>query len=84
MVIRDDLEEANRVWAEQMAFNRTPRDEWDGPDTLWVGGVDVLAEHIRGYVEVGFETVIVEMPAPYDVETIERLIGEVKPLVDRG
>jgi alkanesulfonate monooxygenase SsuD/methylene tetrahydromethanopterin reductase-like flavin-dependent oxidoreductase (luciferase family) len=84
MVIRDDIEEANRVWAEQMAFNRTPRDEWDGPDTLWVGGVDVLAEHIRGYVEVGFETVIVEMPAPYDVETIERLIGEVKPLVDRG
>lgn len=84
IVIRDDVEEANRVWAEQMACNRTPRDEWDGPDTLWVGGVDVLAEQIRGYVEVGFGTVIVELPAPYDVETIERLIGEVKPLVDRG
>jgi hypothetical protein len=24
------------------------------------------------------------MAAPYDAETIERLIGEVKPLVDRG
>jgi hypothetical protein len=24
------------------------------------------------------------VPAPYDVETLERLIGEVKPLVDAG
>jgi hypothetical protein len=27
---------------------------------------------------------MVEVPAPYDVETLERLIGEVKPLVDAG
>jgi hypothetical protein len=26
----------------------------------------------------------VELAAPYDVETMERLIGEVKPLVDAG
>ncbi len=84
MVIRDDPEEAPRVWAEQMAHNRTPREGWDGPETLWIGTVEQIAETIRARVEVGFETVIVEMPAPYDVETLERLIGEVKPLVDAG
>jgi hypothetical protein len=35
-------------------------------------------------VELGFRTVISEQPAPYDVETFERFIGEVKPLIDRG
>jgi hypothetical protein len=25
-----------------------------------------------------------EVPAPYDIETLERLVGEVKPLVDAG
>ena len=35
-------------------------------------------------MELGFETVITEQPAPYDTETLERFIGQVKPLVDRG
>ena len=34
--------------------------------------------------KLGFETVITEQPAPYDTETLERFIGQVKPLVDRG
>ena len=39
---------------------------------------------LRPYVELGFRTVISEQPAPYDVETLERFIGEVKPLIDQG
>jgi hypothetical protein len=31
---------------------------------------------------VGFNTVLVEMPAPYDRETMERLIDTVRPAVD--
>jgi alkanesulfonate monooxygenase SsuD/methylene tetrahydromethanopterin reductase-like flavin-dependent oxidoreductase (luciferase family) len=84
MVIRDDAADAERVWAEQMVHNRTPREDWDGPDTLWLGTPEQIAATIRDRVAVGFSTIIVEMPAPYDVETIERLIGEVKPMVDRG
>jgi alkanesulfonate monooxygenase SsuD/methylene tetrahydromethanopterin reductase-like flavin-dependent oxidoreductase (luciferase family) len=84
MVIRDDPTEAQRVWAAQMAHNRTPKTEWDGPETLWTGTVPQIADTIRGYVDAGFSTVIVEMAAPYDVETLERLIGEVKPLVEAG
>ena len=39
------------------------------------GTPDELAEAIRPYRDLGFSTVIVRMPAPYDDETIER-IGE--------
>jgi hypothetical protein len=33
---------------------------------------------------VGFHTFIGMLAAPFDAETIDRLIGEVKPLVDSG
>jgi hypothetical protein len=33
---------------------------------------------------MGFHTAISEQPAPYDTETLERLIGQVKPLVEAG
>lgn len=84
IVIRDSRADAQRVWADQMARNRAPRDVWDGPTTLWVGPPEEIAREILERVAVGFETVIVELPAPYDPETIERLSGEVKPMVDRG
>jgi alkanesulfonate monooxygenase SsuD/methylene tetrahydromethanopterin reductase-like flavin-dependent oxidoreductase (luciferase family) len=82
VVIRDSAAEARRVWAAQMRHNRTPEADWDGPDTLWLGTPADIAATIRQRVGAGFSTVIVELPAPYDVETIERLIGEVKPMVD--
>jgi alkanesulfonate monooxygenase SsuD/methylene tetrahydromethanopterin reductase-like flavin-dependent oxidoreductase (luciferase family) len=84
IVIRDSEAAARRVWADQMAHNRTPEAEWDGPETAWIGTPAQVAAEIRNRVEVGIETVIVELPAPFDVETIERFIGEVKPLVDAG
>ena len=37
---------------------------------------------IAGRSELGFHTFIAEMAAPYDDETLERWIGEVKPMVD--
>ena len=39
---------------------------------------------MRGYRELGFSTFIGELPAPFDDETIERWIGEVKPMVEAG
>lgn len=35
----------------------------------------LAADTIGPYQEMGFETVIVRMPAPYDRETIERMAG---------
>jgi alkanesulfonate monooxygenase SsuD/methylene tetrahydromethanopterin reductase-like flavin-dependent oxidoreductase (luciferase family) len=82
MVIRDSEQEARRVWERQMRHNR--ESEEIEPDRPIVGSPEQVAERVRAYVEAGFEGAIVELPAPYDTETMERLIGEVKPLVDRG
>jgi hypothetical protein len=34
-----------------------------------------------GYVHIGFETFIVALPAPYDMETMESLVQVVRPMV---
>ena len=41
-----------------------------------------VSEAIRPYLGLGFETVIVRMPAPYDRETIDRM-AEVGERLDR-
>ena len=82
--IRDNEAEADRVWKAAMAHNRTPMSEVEDDDTFWNGTPEQLADKLRPYVDLGFRTVISEQPAPYDVETIERFIGEVKPLIDRA
>ncbi len=81
LVIRDSEAEARRVWEEQLTYNRTPLDIDEDP---WLGPPQRIAEIARRYWEIGFRHVIAELPAPYDVETIERLIGEVRPLVEQG
>ena len=43
-----------------------------------------LAERLIPYANLGFRTAISEQPAPYDVESLERFIREVKPMVDAG
>jgi alkanesulfonate monooxygenase SsuD/methylene tetrahydromethanopterin reductase-like flavin-dependent oxidoreductase (luciferase family) len=82
--IRDSAEEADKVWRAAMEHNRTPMSDVEDDETFWNGTPEQLAERLAPYVELGFETIISEQPAPYDVESIERLIGQVKPLVDRG
>jgi alkanesulfonate monooxygenase SsuD/methylene tetrahydromethanopterin reductase-like flavin-dependent oxidoreductase (luciferase family) len=82
--IRDSAAEADRVWRAAMEHNRTPLERVQKDDTFWNGTPEEIAERLAPYVELGFGTIISEVPAPYDVETLERLIGQVKPLVDRG
>jgi alkanesulfonate monooxygenase SsuD/methylene tetrahydromethanopterin reductase-like flavin-dependent oxidoreductase (luciferase family) len=38
-----------------------------------LGSPTEVADALRPYTALGFETVIVRMPAPYDRETIERM-----------
>jgi alkanesulfonate monooxygenase SsuD/methylene tetrahydromethanopterin reductase-like flavin-dependent oxidoreductase (luciferase family) len=82
--IRDTEQEAVRVWKAAMEHNRTPMARVEDDNTFWNGTAEQLAERLRPYVDLGFRTVISEQPAPYDVETFERLIGEVAPLVEKG
>ena len=47
---------------------------------ILLGPPATVADGIRPYRDLGFSTVIVRLPAPYDRETIER-IGEVDELL---
>jgi alkanesulfonate monooxygenase SsuD/methylene tetrahydromethanopterin reductase-like flavin-dependent oxidoreductase (luciferase family) len=82
--IRDSEAEADKVWKAAMEHNRTPLSDVADDTTFWNGTAAQLAEKLAPYVELGFHTVISEQPAPYDTETLERLVGEVKPLVEAG
>jgi hypothetical protein len=43
-----------------------------------------MIERMLKYREVGFHTFLIEMPAPYDRETMETLAEVVRPAVDNG
>ena len=52
-----------------------------GAAPVLLGSPTEVADALRPYVELGFETFIVRMPAPYDRETIDRM-AEVRELLD--
>jgi F420-dependent oxidoreductase-like protein len=78
MILRDDPAEAARVLAGQLACNGNAS---LGDAPLILGSPALAADTIRPYRELGFETVVARMPAPFDQETIAR-IGEVAALLD--
>jgi alkanesulfonate monooxygenase SsuD/methylene tetrahydromethanopterin reductase-like flavin-dependent oxidoreductase (luciferase family) len=81
-IIRDSEAAARQVWEAQMEANRTPMSDVLDDNTFWVGTPDQVAEKMVERRELGFSTFLAELAAPFDVETIERWIGEVKPMVD--
>ncbi len=83
-LIRDTEAEARRVWEAQMEHNRTPMADVEDDDTFWVGTPEQLAEKMIARRALGYGTFIGEFAAPYDDETLERWIGEVKPMVDEA
>lgn len=83
-IIRDTEAEARRVWEAQMAHNRTRMSEVEDDDTFWVGTPELVADRMRERKELGFHTFLAEMAAPFDDESLERWIGEVRPMVDAG
>ena len=81
LTIRDSKAEAEKVMHAALEHNRTPWSDVEDDDTFWNGTPEQIADRLRPYVNLGFRTVLSEQPAPYDMETIERFIGEVKPLL---
>jgi alkanesulfonate monooxygenase SsuD/methylene tetrahydromethanopterin reductase-like flavin-dependent oxidoreductase (luciferase family) len=82
--IRDSEREAVKVWKAALEHNRTPMSRVEDDDTFWNGTPEQLTERLAPYLDLGFRTIISEQPAPYDTETLERLIGQVKPLAIRA
>ncbi len=83
-IIRSTETEARRLWEAQMAHNKTPMADVESDDTFWVGTPEQVAQEMIERKALGFGTFIAELAAPFDDETIERWIGEVKPMVDRA
>jgi len=79
-VIRDDADEARRVLRELFEHNGKA-EPWK-PELI--GTPEQVAAAIRPYLEIGFRHLIIGFPSPYDAESMERLINEVKPEVERG
>ena len=76
-VIRDDPAEAERVAKDIFARNGDAR-PWQ--DQL-VGTPQQVADKLRPFLDIGFGHFIVGFPSPYDRESLERLIREVKPML---
>ncbi len=70
IILRDDPAAAGAAYAALLANNGA---EDMGPGPVLLGPPDIVADAIRPYRDLGFETVIVRMPAPYDPETIRRM-----------
>ena len=73
IVLRDRRAAAEQAWAGLIAHNGAS-DAGAVPHLL--GSPAEVADEIRPFVELGFRTIIVRLPAPYDRETIDRM-GEV-------
>lgn len=85
-LVRDSEAEARRAFDAQLrGWGQSPA-AWQDENAhrTFVGPPELVAERLLAHVAAGFEATIVELAAPHDLETIERLIGEVKPLIDRG
>jgi F420-dependent oxidoreductase-like protein len=70
IVLRDDPSAAADAYRAMLEHNGV--DEM-GSTSVLLGSPDEVADRIRPYAEMGFETLIVRMPAPYDGETIDRM-----------
>lgn len=80
VVIRDSRAEAERVFRAIFEHNGRARLWEDQP----VGTPEDVAEMLAPYLEIGYRHFIAGFPAPYDEESMVRLVTEVKPRLERG
>jgi alkanesulfonate monooxygenase SsuD/methylene tetrahydromethanopterin reductase-like flavin-dependent oxidoreductase (luciferase family) len=79
-VIRDTEAEARRVKEALFEHNGRAR-VWPNQPT---GTPEQVAEMMRPYLGIGFRHFDIGFPAPHDAETMERLVTEVKPMLEAG
>ena len=77
LILRDTREAALARYAEIATLGGFEADVDDAPH---VGTPEQVADSLRPMIELGFRHILVDLPAPYDAETIDR-IGEVLELL---
>jgi alkanesulfonate monooxygenase SsuD/methylene tetrahydromethanopterin reductase-like flavin-dependent oxidoreductase (luciferase family) len=76
--IRDDRDEAKRLFEEAFERNRIETPWEDQP----FGTPEDVAEMLAPYVEIGYRHLVAGVPATYDEESMTRLMTEVKPMLE--
>lgn len=84
ITIRSTEAEAERARRGLLEHNRTPMRDVEGDLTFWTGTPEMIAERMIAYREAGFHTFIIELPAPFDAETMEKMATVVKPMVEEA
>jgi alkanesulfonate monooxygenase SsuD/methylene tetrahydromethanopterin reductase-like flavin-dependent oxidoreductase (luciferase family) len=84
VIIRSTEAAARERYEEIVRHNKIPPERLAGDVTWWIGTPEHIARTMLGYRAIGFHTFLCETPAPYDAETMDSLIGVVKPMVDEG
>ena len=78
LILRDTREAALQVYGDIATAGGFEADLDDAPH---VGTPEQVADNLRPIVELGFRHLIVDLPSPYDAETIDR-IGELLELLN--
>ena len=79
LILRSDPDDARRVAEELVAIHGWGPSVWD---SVWATTPELAADRLTEFVEAGVGSFSPQIGWPYDRETIERLIGEVRPAVD--
>ena len=82
LVIRRDAAEARRAFAAQMRVHGWPEQVRTG--MAWTGTSDEVARALLAYRREGVDAFSPSVAAPLDLETIERLATEVRPMLESG
>ena len=77
-IIRDDRADATQARTKMLEAHSL--DPSMVPELA--GTPEDLAEYLAGYVDVGYHHIIAGLLAPYDEETMTRLITEVRPRLE--
>lgn len=80
ILIRDREADARSAWDTLIGSNGTTH---AGAVPHLFGSPVQVADAIKPYVDLGFETIVVRLPAPYDLETLDRMI-DVRALLSGG
>jgi alkanesulfonate monooxygenase SsuD/methylene tetrahydromethanopterin reductase-like flavin-dependent oxidoreductase (luciferase family) len=80
-VVRDTEEEALRFFRTQMEANRL-EDSVLGDSDIYVTTPDRLTELMIEWKHIGVTTFIIEIAAPFDDETADRIASQIRPLIE--
>ncbi len=76
LILRSDPAEARRVAEELVAIHGWGPSVWDA---VWATTPEQAIERLLEFADAGVDSFSPQIGWPYDPETIERLIGEVRP-----